>query len=530
MESIIKYDSKGNVCGIETAKLVNCLQDLGYAKIAADEMLYDSTLVRVSGKLIERCSLDEVRILALQMTNGTIEEQTAVYNSSVLSKKFVNWLNKETVVAFKDTKDACHFFFKNGVLKILKNGTERFCSLDEIEVGESKIWKTSVLDMEYRAFGRTDYKDGVFYKFCRNAVGENGIEYLMRAIGYLLHSYKDPSIPKAVIFSEANQDDSMEANGGTGKSIIAKDALSIFRNLSTVDCKSYDPKNRFKFQGIKEESDIAALEDVKYNFEYNDIYNFLTGDAEFERKNLSTIIVPFERSPKFVITTNYGIPASGSSDQRRRCVIGFLNHYSAKHTPYDEFGHILFKDWKGEREDEWQYFFMFMKECVKLYFEKGIESYNHTKIESVALRKFFGSELFDYCLLNYGSYCGKINAKSQKDIYESLPNHIRIQFRSQEEFTAKFNRMMKAIGIECNVYKNEYVTSSAGRYHVRTYLYTIVDSSKLSRILRDMNASGIRPSEPSFMQEDEVEAPIREDFKQTEFDYQDIDNSDYCPF
>ena len=503
MREIIKYNTKGEICGIETDNLIENFQELGYAKISSDEMLSDSCIVRVSGKFIERCSLDDLRPLALSMTKGRTNERSAVRDYNVLTKKFVNQLNKIDVVAFKDTKDVCHFFFKNGVLKIFSNGEQRFCGLDEIDVGDSRIWKTSVLDMEYRAFGRTDYKDGVFYKFCQNVVGEDGIEYLMRALGYLLHSYKNPSNPKAIIFSEGQQDDSLQANGGTGKSLIAVKALQIFRTVSTVDGKAYDPKNRFKFQGIKEEADIAALEDVPYNFKYEDIYNFITGDSEFERKNMTTVIVPFERSPKFIITTNYGIPVHGESDLRRRCVIGFKNHYSSRYTPYDEFGHNLFSDWKDERTDEWQKFFLFMAECVKLYFAKGIESFNNTMIENVALRKFFGNELYDYCLLNYNLYIGEKNAMSQKELYDNIPAHIKQQSKSQEEFTAKFNRMMKSIGIECRVLKKTKIRIGSVSVRTRIYVYNITNPELLARTVRGMDG-GELPEDIEDLKEEDV--------------------------
>lgn len=524
MRNIVKYNSKGAVCGIETSNVVENLHDLGYSKIAADDMLSDSNLVRVSGKFIERCSLDDLKNIVMDMTGGTPAEKTAVIKDKILSRSFINWLNKEDVIAFKDTRDVCHFFFKNGVLKIARDGTEKFCNLDDIEVGKSRIWKTSVLNMEYKGEGRNDYKESVFYQFCRNAVGEDGISYLMRALGYLLHSYKDPSNPKAIIFSEAVQDDSLQANGGTGKSLIATKALSIFRTVSTVDGKAYDPKNRFKFQGIKEEADIAALEDVPYNFKYDDVYNYITGDAEFERKNMTTVIVPYERSPKFIITTNFGIPAHGGSDKRRRCVIGFQNYYSDQFRPFDEFGHNFFSDWKDEREDEWQKFFLFMKECVKLYFKEGIQSYNHTMIENVALRKFFGNELYDYCLMNYALYCGDRNAKTQKDIYEGVPSHIRIQFKSQGEFISKFNRMMKSIGIDNSVYKNDYLEVGGQRYHTRLYVYNIVDPTLLERTIKDMGA--VHKSVPAYIKEDEVEY----NSGTLAFTEDEIIPEDECPF
>ena len=193
MEDIIIRKQDGSIAGMSSSKLVDNLTGKGFAVIANDEMLRDLYLVKVDGKFIERENLLTLEEEALTMTRGTVSEKDAVMREGVSSIKFAKHLPRTNVVAFKDPKDKCHFFFQNGVVVIRRNGDVSFVSADDINTGKSKIWKTAIMQHSYEE--RSDWDMGEWYRFCRNVVGETGLPYLMRAMGYLLHTYKDPANP-----------------------------------------------------------------------------------------------------------------------------------------------------------------------------------------------------------------------------------------------------------------------------------------------------------------------------------------------
>ena len=49
-------------------------------------------------------------------------------------------------------------------------------------------------------------------------------------------------------------------NGGTGKS-LAQSLLQYVRNVVFIDGKDYDPKNTFKLQRVKEDTQIIIVEE-----------------------------------------------------------------------------------------------------------------------------------------------------------------------------------------------------------------------------------------------------------------------------
>lgn len=472
MEDIIDFSGKSPKLNRDA--LINNWKSIGYRIISNDKMLSDAFLVKTEGKFIERVDLQYLHTEALSMTNGSPVSRNVLLEEDILSKRFFKYIPKIDVTAFKDPKDYCFMFFQNGVVRIDRSGKVEMVDSSSVYTGEKKIWKTSMMKYDYE--WKEDWKDGEWYRFCSNVVGEEGLPYLMRALGYLIHTYKDPACPKAIILSESHQDEGGDANGGTGKSLIATKALSVFRNVSTVDGKRWNPKDRFNFQGVNEEADIVALEDVPMRFRYDAIYNYITGDSEIERKGTTSIKVPYDQSAKFLITTNYGIALHGASDKRRRCVIGLKNYYSDTFTPLDDFGHRLFDDWD---RTEWDRFFSFMIECVKIYFKEGIDNYANDGIEAVASRRFIGSDMYYYCVDNYAEF---LEGMTSNDIYNKIVNDGASMGLRCEDCLKKFYMCMSMIGLE-----RKTIRSRDGAIRVRLISFTVSSQKKLNEAIRQVN-------------------------------------------
>ncbi len=84
---------------------------------------------------------------------------------------------------------------------------------------------------------------------------------------------------------------------------------------------------------------------------------------------MNSEVIPFERSPKFMIATNHVIPNINPSTRRRMYTLEFKDYYSEHFSPEKEFGKRFFDDWN---EDEWNDFFCYILNCVVKYMQKGL--------------------------------------------------------------------------------------------------------------------------------------------------------------
>jgi hypothetical protein len=89
---------------------------------------------------------------------------------------------------------------------------------------------------------------------------------------------------------------------------------------------------------------------VKKNFDFERLFSVVTEGLTLEKKNKDAIKIPFEKSPKIGITTNYAIKGAGNSFARRKWELELHQYYSKAFTPIQEFGKHFFADWD---EDDW---------------------------------------------------------------------------------------------------------------------------------------------------------------------------------
>jgi len=73
-----------------------------------------------------------------------------------------------------------------------------------------------------------------------NSHSLNRFHHMCRTIGYILHNFKDPANPRAVILTDEVISDNPE--GGVGKGVFLK-GLGKIKNMVTMDGKSF---NSFK--------------------------------------------------------------------------------------------------------------------------------------------------------------------------------------------------------------------------------------------------------------------------------------------
>jgi len=269
----------------------------------------------------------------------------------------------------RDKKQVAKLFYLNFVVEININDKPKLIPYRFEGVIDGFVWESSIIKRNITI----NEEESVFEKFIKKVTNDDEhFKTVVAAIGYLLHKHKDPSLTRVIIISDENTEIENKANGGTGKGLIMR-AIEQFVNISSQNGKNTDfSHNRFVLQNVTLNTDLIYLDDVKRDFEFEQLFTIITNDMTIEQKNRASFIIPFEFSPKIVITTNYRIAGDSSSHNRRKYTIFLNNYFSDIYTPYSEFKHIFFSEWD---EAEWNRFDTFMINCLQAFMENGLIEY-----------------------------------------------------------------------------------------------------------------------------------------------------------
>jgi len=123
------------------------------------------------------------------------------------------------------------------------------------------------------------------------------------------------------------------------------------------------------------------------------LFSILTDSITVEKKGLKSFSIPYEKSPKILITTNYAVTGEGESFKDRMFEIEYCNHYNSKHAPIDDFGKRFFFDWN---ESQWKSFFTFMLKCVQFYLANGLVQYKHINLDRKKLVQTTSNEFCSF--------------------------------------------------------------------------------------------------------------------------------------
>tara|TARA_R110002020_G_scaffold164389_1_gene350944 strand:+ start:72 stop:2447 length:2376 start_codon:yes stop_codon:yes gene_type:complete len=295
---------------------------------------------------------------------------------------FLSLLSYKEVEFKKDTDKSAYIYFDNVAIRITQSGVEAI----EYDSLDGYVWKDQVINRDFHICDDTecDYK-----KFIYN-ISENDskrIKAVESTIGFLLHGYKNTGYCPAVIINDEVISDDPE--GGTGKGLFVQGVAQL-KKMVTIDGKAFYFERSFAYQLVSADTQILTFDDVKKNFEFERLFSVITEGITLEKKNKDAIRIPFNTSPKVVITTNYAIKGKGNSYERRKWELEFFAHYSKEHTPYDEFKRLFFSEWD---EDEWCKFDNYMVNCLQNYLRTGFitapfKNLKDRKFEAETCREF----------------------------------------------------------------------------------------------------------------------------------------------
>ena len=376
------------------------LEDNGFYKYCP-EGGKNYIFVKVTNNLIDHTSEKEIKDFVL--THLLELDDIGVYNyfadnTRFFKEEFLSLLSTIEIYFIADNKDASYLYYKNCAIKITKEGVT---TLDYLDLG-GYVWKDHVIDRNFNLCSVTERCD--FKKFVSNINGGDihRVKAMESTIGFLLHGYKNLSFCPAVILNDEVISDNPE--GGTGKGLLMS-ALSKMKKLVVIDGKSFAFERSFAYQLVSADTQILCFDDVRKHFDFERLFSVVTEGLTLEKKNKDAIKIPFSRSPKIAITTNYAIKGAGNSFARRKWELELHQYYTKEFTPLDEFGKLMFGDWN---DDDWCEFDNYMIGCLTNYLRTGLVK---SKFVNLKIRQLSAETCHEFI-----EWCGLVDTHHNREV------------------------------------------------------------------------------------------------------------------
>jgi hypothetical protein len=374
------------------------LEDNGFYKYCP-EGGKNYVFVKVTNNLIDHTSEKEIKDFILDYLIDL--DDMSIYNyfadqTRFFREEFLTLLSTIDIYFINDTKSTSYLYFRNCAVQITK---DEVVAIDYVDLG-GYVWKDHVIDRTFKDCEpmQCDYKTFIENICARD---DTRITSMESTIGFLMHGHKNLSYCPAVILNDEVISDNPE--GGTGKGIFMN-ALSHMKKLVTIDGKAFTFERSFAYQLVSADTQILCFDDVKKYFDFERLFSVVTEGLTLEKKNKDAIKIPFSKSPKIAITTNYAIKGAGNSFARRKWELELHQHYSKEYTPQDEFGRLFFGDWD---DDEWCNFDNYMIGCLQLYLRKGLI---RSKFVNLKIRQLSAETSHDFI-----EWCGLLDSANTND-------------------------------------------------------------------------------------------------------------------
>lgn len=318
----------------------------------------------------------------------------------------------------RDTKNDVFFPFSNGVLKVQSDSVELLSYESELlkyfVETESSKHEIKITDFQNRIPG--NFEKFLLYAIIGRVTTYNELSDIERRdvsafhsmMGYLLSNYKNPAKTRAVILTDFGADDESR-RGRRGKSLVWE-AIKKFRHTEKRGGTEFDPTYRHRYAGLDERTNIFVLDDVAAKFDYNSLYTQIVSDIVLEPKGTAAVEIPFNKAPKFVVTTNWAVRYDREADSTndRFTEFKFSNFWNITNKPDAWFKELFFQDWN---DAEWQLFFEFMISCVMYYLKNGLQEIKYKKEDDNFLAYFSN----DVLLQEFERVFSEMNYKLQTE-------------------------------------------------------------------------------------------------------------------
>ena len=453
--------------------VVDLLAWLAYFGYASTKVADEPKLVRIVDNVVEVVTpwdikhfvinwLDELREIRPKDEKGEVDDVKRLFLSkSALSElKNLSGLPPVEIKKLKDNKTSSRLYFENCVAEITKDSVTRYEYADL----DSLIWKAEINGRnlsEKKPKGKGHYE-----KFIENVsrLTEESADLNKQAfettIGYLVHTYKNPSTSKIVLTNDSHISIEGASSGRSGKGLFGK-SLGHIRSRYEMSGKTLKPDDKFWLQGVKPHHQIVNIEDVARKFSFESLYNLVTDDWTIEQKYQGAIQIPADEAPKIIASTNFTVSSLDPSTLDRVHNLEFSTHYHAgvrglaDHRPEDDFGCQLFYDWTGKRALQWDHFDHYIIHCLQQYLTHGLVKPKTKNLKRRQLINAVGMTVVDWLedvieegkLITFDEKIANIAVHEQFTKW-CLRNNIDRFDRDQRSFTGKMFRYFRDTGYD----------------------------------------------------------------------------------
>ena len=349
------------------------------------------TFIKIDGKIIEETNEKRIKKYVLDNLKENSVAGDYKYFDYMSTKKeyftaeFLSMLEDSKVEFQQDTPEICYLYYQNCMVKVTADNVE----IIEYKDVDNYVWKNQIIP---RSYEKTDHKESEFRHFMYCVSGHDMVKYktLQSVVGYLLHGYKNKANNRAIILNDAVI--SENPNGGSGKGLFCT-GIGHMKKLDSLNGKDVDFKSQFQNQTVRMDCQVLVFEDVKRNFNFENLFSVITEGITIEYKNQPAVKLSVEKSPKIVITTNHTIGGVGGSHERRKFEVEFCAFFNENHSPLDYFKRLLFDEWD---KTDWSKFDNFMIKCVQVYLKSGLIKCNYDNIEVKKFIRNVGIQFYEW--------------------------------------------------------------------------------------------------------------------------------------
>lgn len=389
-------DSKQKVQADRVA-ILGFLQDRGYYlyRTSLDKHVFIRIIDNIVKQVGKKDVVDEVLEFIKENESRNVYEAFLVNVSKFFADEFLRTLPAKQVEFRRDKKDAMQIYYQNCIVKITQNkiSTHPYKELN------GYIWESQILTREFheeKVTGKSDFAQFIF-----NLAAQNNAraESITSAFGFYLHNYKSPAYCPAIVLNDEIISDNPE--GRTGKGMFFK-AVGKFIKTLKIDGKIFNFDKGFLYQRVTADTKLIFFDDVKKNFDFERLFSVITEGIGVEKKGKDETYTEFADSPKIGVSTNYALRGQGSSHDARKLELEISQHYNKQHTPFKEFGRMMFDEWPL---DEWKQFDNYMIQCCQSYLKTGLVEQELVNLPEKRLMAELSSEFSEFIednLLNPG--------------------------------------------------------------------------------------------------------------------------------
>jgi len=393
---------------------------IGFKKFLEDNGFYkyfphgsqNYIFVRITNNLIENASEQKIKDFTLNhlLSYGDIEVYNFfVENTKYFTDTFLSFLTTIDVYVMEDTKEHAYLYYRNCAVRVSEY--EVMC-IDYFDLN-GYVWREHIIDRDFRFVegGACDFK-----RFVENICNkeESRVKSMESTIGFLLHGYKNLSFCPAVILNDEVITDNPE--GGTGKGLLMN-GISKMKKVIMIDGKSFTFERSFAYQLVSAETQVICFDDVRKHFDFERLFSAVTEGLTIEKKNKDAIKIPFAKSPKIAITTNYAIKGAGNSFARRKWELELHQYYTKEFTPLDEFGRLMFSDWD---EAEWLAFDNYMLQNLSAYLSTGLVKSSFVNLRVRQFSAETSHEFMEWCAVLPGQQPNEVLTEGIRHYKNSL--------------------------------------------------------------------------------------------------------------